>query len=300
MSQQEHEQALTANDVQCLTIEDQNYPPLLRATADPPAFLYTRGDLSLLQKSCIALVGTRRMSTYGKRVTGAFVPLLVRAGCITVSGLAFGIDAEVARETLRCGGRTVAVLGHGLLRPVYPRTHTKLAEEIVQAGGLLLSEYTLDVPPAPHTFPARNRIIAGLCRGTLVLEAPEKSGALITASFALEEGREVFAIPGVIFDPNFAGCHRLIGRGEAKLVVSPREVLEELGIPVPEEGETAGFVPATPEEEKVFSTLTTMPQSVDGVFEQTGIPAASVNAVLTRLELEGAARNLGGGQWVRG
>jgi DNA processing protein len=239
------------------------------------------------------------MSAYGKRVTQEFVPAFVRARVITVSGLALGIDAEVARETLAAGGKTVAVLGNGL-GSVFPQSNARLAEEIVKRGGLLLSEFPLDTPPDKFTFPARNRIIAGLSLGTIVLEAPEGSGALITADLALDYGREVFVVPGQIFDPNYAGCHGLISRGHGKLVHSPTEVLADLGIIAPEAGKHTVYTPQNEDERVILDVLTTMPQAMDDLVGRTKLPVAAVSSALTMMELAGAARNVGGNQWVRG
>ena len=294
-----YEQELAKRDIGVLCIEDALYPRLLREIADPPVFLYYRGDLEILEQPCVALVGTRGMSSYGKRVTELFVPPMVSAGVVTVSGLALGIDAQVARETLTAGGKTVAVLGHGM-GSIYPRSNAVLAEEIVAKGGLLLSEFPLDVPPDKFTFPARNRIIAGLSKGTVVLEAGEGSGALITADLALEYGREVFAVPGQIFDEHAAGCHACIAQGRAKLVSSGTEVLGDIGVVVSEKSaQQALYFPKSPTEGVVLRALTGMPQSVSELRERSGLEAASVNAALTMMELAGAAKNTGNGLWVR-
>lgn len=280
-----------------ITIEDDQYPQSLRTIEDPPVFLYFRGDLSILSQPCLALVGAREMSEYGKRVTEAFVPEVVRAGMVTVSGLAYGIDAAVAKETLQAGGRTVGVLGHGMAQ-MYPKGHTALADEIIKKGGLLLSEFPLDQPPDNYTFPARNRIIAGLSLGTVVLEAAEGSGSLITAELALDYNREVFAVPGPIFDPHYGGCHQLISTGQARLVSSAAQVLQEIGIVAAEHGPSS-FLTSSPTEQAVFDALTSMPQPVDDLVLKAGIEAAAIGATLTMLELQGAVKNVGGGKWVR-
>ncbi|MDD5469865.1 MAG: DNA-processing protein DprA [Candidatus Peribacteraceae bacterium] len=280
------------------SLEEDAYPAQLREIADPPVFLYYKGSIKILRQPCIALVGTRDISAYGKRVTEAIVPELVRAGVTTVSGLAMGIDAQVARDTLAANGQTVAVLAHGLAG-VYPRGNAKLAQEIVANGGALLSEFPMDAMPDKYAFVARNRVIAGLALGTVVLEAGEGSGALITAGLALEYGREVFAVPGQIFDPHYAGCNLLASRGQAKLLTATADILHECGIVQPEPTEHPAYVPQHAVEETVYSTLTTMPQSVPDLVTQAGIEAASINAVLTLLELSGAAKNVGGGMWVR-
>ena len=292
-----YEQELKKRDLSFLTIDDPQYPKSLREIPDAPVFLYWRGDLTILDQPCIALVGTREMSDYGRRVTESFVPGLVQAGLVTVSGLALGIDALVARETMHAGGRTAAVLGHGLSK-IYPQENARLAEEIVENGGLYLSEFPLDAIPGKFTFPARNRIIAGLSLGTVVLEAPLGSGALITADLSLDYGREVFVVPGQIFDPNYAGCHQMLGKGHAKLVGSVADILAELGV-VAREVSQVSYDPKSPAESALLKVLTTMPQTSDDLMERSGLPAAQVASTLTMMELAGAVKQAGNGQWVR-
>lgn len=293
----DYERKLMEKGIDLVSLHDARYPRLLRDIADAPVFLHVRGDLSILDQACVALVGTRTMSLYGKRVVESFVAPLVQAGVVTVSGLAHGVDALVAEETMKNGGKTVAVLGHGLGK-IYPRRNTLLAEEIVAKGGLLVSEFPLDFPPDTYTFPARNRIIAGLSLATVVLEAPGDSGAIITAVQAFGYGRDVFAVPGQIFDLQYAGTHALVLRNQARLVTSPQEILQELGIVASEEG-MSGYRPSTPEEEKLFQVLTTMPQPVDLLVERSGLSAAQISSALTMMELSGGAKNIGAGSWVR-
>jgi DNA processing protein len=219
---------------------------------------------------------------------------------VTVSGLAYGIDSEVARETLNAGGKTIAVLGHGLAM-MYPKHNAKLADEIVEQGGLILSEFPLDEQPTNYTFPARNRIIAGLSLATVVIEASKDSGSLITADLALEYGRDVFAVPGDIFDPTFEGSHALIAGSRAKLVTSAQDILRELGVVAPEartKDSDAAF--DSIEEELLYHALTTMPQSPDDLSTKIKLDAAIMSATLTVLELKGLVKNVGGGRWVKG
>lgn len=286
-------------NVQLISIEDDTYPAVLKTIADPPVFLSYRGDLSVLGQPLIGLVGTRDMTPYGKRVAGDFAADIVRAGVVTVSGLALGIDAEVARESLKAGGRTVAVLGGGL-STIYPKEHETLAENILKAGGLLLSEFPLTMEPGRFTFPSRNRIIAGLSLGTVVLEAPEKSGAIITAELALDYNRSVFAVPGPVFEERSAGCNRLIARGEATLVMSAADVLREIGIVASDRAESVSFEPSSPAEEALWKVLTAMPQSMDDLVAKTGLPTGEISGTLTILELQGVVKNVGGGQWAKG
>ena len=222
-----YKKTLEQRDIHFLSIEDQCYPSLLKHIPDPPLFLYFQGCIDILDQPCIAGVGTRSMSGYGMRVVEHFVPAFVEAGLTTVSGLALGIDTEVALRTLETNGRTVACLGHGL-RMIYPPSNRRLSERIVDKGGLLLTEFPFDHVPGKYTFPARNRIIAGMSLGTIVFEGREKSGALITAELALDYGRDVFAVPGQIFNRNAAGCHQLLADNQAKLVTHPEDVLCEI------------------------------------------------------------------------
>ncbi len=292
-----YEQELRKRDLSFMTIDDPGYPTHLREIPDAPVFLYWRGDLAILDQPTIALVGTRAMSDYGQRVAGEFVPKIVQAGFVTVSGLALGIDAAVARETMAASGKTVAVLGHGLGK-IYPVENARLAEEIVEKGGLYLSEFPLDAIPGKYTFPARNRIIAGLSLGTVVLEAPLGSGALITADLALDYGREVFVVPGPIFDSNYAGSHQMLGKGHAKLVSSAADILSELGV-VAREVSQETYDPKSAAEAALLNVLTTMPQTADDLMERSGLPAAQVASALTMMELAGAVAQAGHGQWVR-
>lgn len=291
-------EALRKKKVSLLTIEDEAYPSALKTIEDAPVFMSYHGDIMLLDRPLIALVGTRNMSPYGKQVVGSLVPDLVRSGVVTVSGLALGIDAEVARETMRSGGRTIAVLGNGL-GAIYPKANELLAQEIVKNGGLLLSEFSLHMTPERFTFPSRNRIIAGLSLGTVVLEAAEKSGAIITAELALDYNRSVFAVPGSMFDPQCAGCNALIAKGEARLVCSAKDILTEVGIMASDRAEAISFDPGSEDERNVWESLTGIPQTLDGLVEKCGLPAGVIGSILTMMELQGVAKNIGCGQWVR-
>lgn len=293
-----HNSFLEKGNITFLTIQDESYPDALRDIADPPVFLFAKGNLELLSQPSLAIVGTRKMSVYGKRVLEHLIPDCVHAGLVTVSGLAMGIDAETAKQTMNAGGETIAVLGHGL-GAIYPRANTRLAEEIVEKNGLLLTEYPLHITPNKYTFPARNRIIAGLSLGTVVAEAASQSGSLITAALALDYGKEVFAIPGQIFDLNMEGTHRLIMKGGAKLITSAEDILSELGIVAPEHGEKSSYRAQTPDEETLLKNLSSMPQSADDLVEKSGLSIPTVNATLTLMELKKGAKNVGGGMWVK-
>lgn len=288
---------LESLSVTFLTRDDPRYPSALGMIPDYPLFLYARGDIALLQRQLVAIVGTRRMTAYGQAVTGRIVRRLVEAGVVTVSGLALGIDAEVARETLATGGRTVASLAHGM-REIFPPANTALAHDIVAHGGLLLTEYPLDQHPTKFTFPERNRIIAGLARVTIVIEAGERSGALITAKLASDYDREVFAVPGSVLCSASAGCHALIAENRAQLVTSGEEVLEALGIVTAASAGVSPPLPNDPVEAALVVSLRDLPQSVSALSESTELPPASVNTALTSLEIRGIVKHGGDGTWM--
>lgn len=279
-----------------LSLDDDAYPRLLRESADPPVFLSYRGDPSVLDRPCVAVVGTRDMTPEGERLAEWIVPEVVRAGCTAVSGLAFGIDAVVAQSAMDAGGVTAAVLGGGLAN-VSPKTNERLGDLIVKNGGVVLTEYPLDEPAQPFTFPARNRIVAALSLATVVVQAPAKSGALITARLALDDNREVLACPGSPFDPSFEGCNALIADG-ARLLRTPADVLSSIGVVAPAAGAPVERSFDDPAEAAVHAVLTTLPSSMDDIVERTGKAAGELAGILTMLELAGAAAKAGEG-WVR-
>lgn len=292
------ERELRSRNIDVVTMDDECYPRRLREIADPPVCLYYRGDLGILDEPTVAMVGTRNMRIYGRRSTEFFVPPFVRAGVVTVSGLARGVDWTVAEETLRAKGRTVAVLGHGI-DLLKEEGKENLAGRIVAAGGLILSEYPLRFPGGTYTYPERNRIIAGLSLCTVVLEAPHESGALITAEQAFGYDRLVFAVPGQIFDDHYDGCHDLIARDIAEIALSPEQVLRALKMIPGAPEQRACYQAATLEEGSIYALLTAMPQSVDELVERAGFDASIVGTALTMMELGGAAKNVGSGMWVR-
>lgn len=260
------------------------YPPRLAELHDPPARLHTRGgDLEVLSRPCVAVVGARSCSPYGVQVSRELGRELARAGLVVVSGLARGIDGEAHRGALAAGGLTVAVLGCGIDRD-YPRAHAELARRIA-ADGLVVSEYPPGVEPAPWRFPARNRIVAGLCAATVVVEARERSGALITADFALELGREVFAVPGEITSALSAGANDLIRQGATPLLAAD-DVLEALGI---ERAPPPRPVDLSPEAGALLGFLARGAASPNELSRGTGLGTAEVAVALTELELQGLA-----------
>ncbi len=259
---------------------DPAFPPLLRAIHDPPPGLFVRGsaDTSLLAQTCVAVVGARACSSYGSAVAGSFGHRLAESGVIVVSGLARGVDAAAHRGALEAG-LTIAVLGCGVDRD-YPRSHAALAARIAERG-LIVSEYPPGVEPAPWRFPARNRIVAGLCRATVVVEARGRSGALITADLALEEGREVLSVPGEITTALSDGTNALLRLG-ATPATRAEDVLEAVGVePSPPEP----AAPSSAVASMVLGVVANGPAAIDEVVRRTGLTAAAVSAALAELEL---------------
>lgn len=280
-----------------VTLGDSRYPPLLLHTADPPLLLYAQGRCDMLHADALAVVGSRNPTPQGRENARAFSAHLSDAGLAVVSGLALGIDGAAHAGGLEGRSSTIAVVGTGLDR-VYPRRHRDLAHRIA-AEGLVVSEFALGTAPHPANFPVRNRIIAGLTRGTLVVEAALQSGSLITARLALEAGREVFAIPGSIHAPQARGCHALIKQG-AKLVDSAIDILEELHLPTtnPASGATSPSAPAE-KDDPILAALGFDPVTLDALIARTGWPAAELNIRLLELELNGLVSRLPGQLFVR-
>ena len=274
-----------------ISIDDPRYPQLLRKIDDPPEILYVRGSLDLNSGPVLAVVGTRRYSDYGKRVALELVGQLAEMSFIIVSGMALGIDTFAHKAALEKGAKTVAVLGTGIDRAsVYPKENLGLSEKIVESGALI-SEYPPKSLSYKSNFPARNRIISGLSLGVLVIEAPIRSGALITARHALKQKRKVFAVPGSIYSSNSKGCHFLIKNG-AKLVDSVEDILNELGISKKlVKKEIKG---KTIEEELILSVLKSKVRHIDEIIEITKLSPAKVMSILASLEAEEKIRNLGG------
>jgi len=278
-----------------LVLGDPDYPPRLLATADPPLLLWLQGRRELLGSPAIAIVGSRNPTAQGEDNARAFARSLAQAGYTIVSGLAAGIDARAHEGALDGGGATIAVVGTGLDR-VYPRRNQALAARILEADGLIVSEYSLGTPVLPANFPRRNRIIAGLSQGCLVVEAAVQSGSLITARLAVEAGREVFAIPGSIHSPQSRGCHALIRQG-AKLVESAEHVLEELPPLQAPAGKPAAAPPeveAPHEQQALLDAMGFDPVSLDALMARCGWPAAELSAALLELELDGQVARLAG------
>lgn len=277
--------------VQVMTWEDHDYPRRLRQIYNPPPVLYVLGTLLPQDEWAVAVVGTRRPTDYGREAARVLAADLARQGITVVSGLALGIDGAAHQAALEAGGRTIAVLGSGF-RHLYPARHRNLARRIVE-NGALITEYALDVKPEASNFPPRNRIISGLSMGVVVVEAGEKSGALITARFAAEQGREVFAVPGPIFNRPSAGTNRLIQEG-AKVVTGVRDILEELDITMAAEQQEARLtIPKSDLEERIWTYLLETPRHVDDIVREMGLDTAQVMSTLTLMELKGLVRQVG-------
>jgi DNA processing protein len=289
-----------------LACTDAAYPPMLRQSPDPPATLYVRGNVAALLEPQIAMVGSRNPTAGGRATARDFAARFARLGLTVTSGLALGIDAACHEGALGAAGLTIAVMGRGL-DEIYPAEHAALAERIV-ASGALLSEFPPRTPALAAHFPQRNRIIAGLAHGTIVIEAAKRSGSLITARLAGAAGREVFALPGSIHNPLARGCHALIRQG-AKLVEEVDDVLAELKISLsaqllataPESpGNARGNGPALDKEYKILlDALAFEPASVDSLIERTGLNSESIASMLLILELDGHVAPHPGGRYSR-
>jgi DNA processing protein len=279
-----------------LAVGDAEFPPLLLATADPPLLLYVQGEPAWLTKPALAIVGSRNATAQGLDNARAFGRELGEQGWVVVSGLAQGIDGAAHEGALAApGAGTVAVVGTGLDQ-VYPPAHRDLARRIA-ARGALVSEYAPGVPPLKDNFPRRNRIIAGLTQGTLVVEAALRSGSLITARMALEASREVFAVPGSIHSPQARGCHALIKQG-AKLVESATDITEDLRRPASAQPALPGLAETEPAD-PLLAAMGFDPVTLDAIQARTGWPTAELNAKLLELELQGEIARLPGGLFQR-
>jgi DNA processing protein len=275
-----------------LTLADADYPQALLNTADPPMLIYVKGRRDLLNAPALAVVGSRSATPQGVSNAEAFAHSASEAGLCIISGLAHGIDAAAHRGGLQGPGGSIAVVGTGLDR-IYPAANRDLAHRLATHGALL-SEFPLGIPPLAANFPRRNRIISGMALGTLVVEASLQSGSLITARMAIEQGREVFAIPGSIHSPQSKGCHRLIKQG-AKLVESAQDILEELGnfaSPTQSLKPAAGMPP-------LLSAMGFEPCDLDTLAQRSGLTIEALSAILLQLELDGRIANLPGGRFQR-
>jgi DNA processing protein len=277
--------------------DSPSFPARLKEIYDCPPLIYVRGNLLPEDECCLAVVGTRRASIYGRQVTEELVADLVRNNITIVSGLAKGIDSIAHRTALDVQGRTIAVFASGL-DIAYPAENAKLAREIME-NGALISEYPLGIKPKADNFPRRNRILSGLSLGVLVIEAGERSGALITADLALSQNREVFAVPGSIFSPVSKGTNKLLQQG-AKLVQSNIDVLEELNLAmVAQQLEMKDLLPMDSTESLLLKNISAEPIHINEICRQSGLTSAIVNSTLTMMELKGLIKQIGGMNYIR-
>jgi DNA processing protein len=283
--------------IHVITLKDENYPANLSQIDAPPPLLYVRGSLQPSDLWAIGVVGTRRASVYGREVAHTLSRALATHGITIVSGLAMGIDTVAHRAALDGGGRTVAVLGSSVDQ-IYPPENRGLAQRIMEQGAIV-SEYPLGTRPDAGNFPPRNRIISGLSKGVAIIEAGVRSGALITAKFAAEQGRDVFAVPGSILHPGSAGCNGLIQQGATPLL-SVDDILSQLNleqVAIQRAAHTA--IPADPLESRLLEHMSREPQHVDELVRQMAMPAPQVSGLLAVMELKGLVRQVGGMSYVR-
>ena len=285
---------LEKNKVKVISLKDKDYPVGLKNISHPPVFLYYRGDINLAKENTIGVVGTRQASSYGKRACEKITSELVNSKVVTVSGLASGIDTICHKTTLEKNGKTIAVVGSGL-DIVYPRENRKYWEEIGEKG-LIISEYPLGTEPLAYNFPMRNRIIVGLSRGILVVESKERGGSLITASLALDEGRDVFAIPGDINSPVSIGTNNLIKDSKAKLVTCGEDILDEFGWKKIDKEETV--LGLSDDEAKIYNSLV-REKNLDELVIITGIKPKTLLAILMNMEINGYISSVSGGKYIR-
>ena len=287
---------IESQGIKILTWQDESYPGRLREIDQPPPVLYIRGDYLQDDLFAVAIVGTRRVTAYGRQITEEISSFLAANGITVISGLARGVDAIAHQSTLKAGGRTIAVLGSGVDK-IYPPEHRGLAEQMMERGAII-SDYAPGTPPDASNFPPRNRIISGLSLAVVVVEAGETSGALITAEFAAEQGREVFAVPGSILAPQSKGTNKLIQRGALPLL-SIDDLMQALDLTrVGEQKAARKVIPADETEARLMNVLGSEPLHVDEIRNQAELPIEKVSATLALMELKGMVRQVGGMNYV--
>ncbi|RLT34303.1 MAG: DNA-protecting protein DprA, partial [Chloroflexi bacterium] len=291
-------QRVVQSGVRVYTWDDDDYPENLRQVPLSPPVIFAQGELVEEDRLAVALVGTRQASAYGREVARGLARELAHNGITVVSGLALGIDATAHEAALEAGGRTIAVLGSGVDQ-IYPAKNRKMALAMIQQGGLI-SEYPLGTRPEANNFPPRNRIISGLSLAIVVVEAGQRSGALITAKFAAEQGRDVFAVPGSILQPSSAGCNALIQDGALPLL-SINDLLEQLHLErVSVQREARQTIAADPTERLLLAHLSSEPVHLDEIVRLSAMPAAQVNGLLAMMELKGLVRQSGSMRYIKG
>lgn len=279
--------------VKVISAIDKEYPESLKEIVDFPICLYYKGDISLLKEKCIAIIGTRKPTFYGRDVTSLFAKELCRGGMVTVSGLAYGLDSEVAISSLDASGKTIAVLGGGL-DSIYPAENQNLAERIVENGGLIISEYPIFRRPTQYSFLERNRIISGISLGVVVVEAGKKSGTFNTIKHAIEQGKEIFAIPGSIFSQASEGVNDLICEIPDVFTTSPKQILKRFKIEQKSFEDDKKKLQVKDEEKLIVETLYEGEMDFDTLQEKTGISSKCLISLLTRMEISGLIKKLPG------
>lgn len=287
--------------INAITLNDKQYPSLLKEIYDAPPVIFYKGNINILDEPGIGVVGSRRISSYGNQTTPFLVKPLAKNGMVITSGLALGVDAIAHSAALEVQGKTTAVLGSGLDKAnIYPSHHRYLSDQIIEKNGVVISEYTIGTPPLNYNFPQRNRMISGLSLGVLIIEAAEKSGALITAKTALDQNREVFAVPGSVFSPTSRGAHDLLKKG-AHLITSADDILEILNFKkIVEFHENKKIIPETEEQKLILKNLTDEPIHIDSLCRNLKMGAPSLSSALMMMEMKGMVRNLGGSMYVIG
>ena len=294
----EEEARLKKEQIEVITIREDNFPKNLKNIDRPPAIIYLKGEIKKIDQIALAIVGTRKMSLYGRQVTERIALDLARSGMTIVSGLARGIDTVAHESALSAHGRTIAVVGSGLdERSIYPQENVNLIRKITSGNGAVISEYPPGTPALPQHFPARNRLISALSLGVLVTECPQRSGALLTARAGLEQGKEIFAVPGDIRDLNSEGTNNLLKVG-AKPVTCASEILETFGFSKAVAEKAKKIIPETKEEAKILEYLSIKPIEFDFLVKKTKFDSSTVSSVLTMMEIQGKVRNVGMNQYV--
>ena len=290
---------LEKESINILSFRDESYPKLLLEIPKFPPILYYKGVMDYSDELCVAVVGTRQITNYGRAVIPQLVEPLVDAGVVIVSGMAFGVDSAAHEIAVKKGRRTIAVLGGGLdEKSLYPKHHALLAQRILDAGGALLSEYPIGTPNFKQNFVARNRIISGLCVGTIIIECDLESGTLITAKHALDQNRSIYAVPGPIYSPQSQGPNNLLKMG-AKPMTSANDILEDLNLEtLPEQQIAQNSFGDTKEESAVLKLLSFEPVIINELIKNSGLPASAITSALTFLEMKGRVKNLGGQQYI--
>ena len=287
---------IESQGIKILTWGDETYPARLKEIDQPPPVMYIRGEYLLDDLFAVAIVGTRKVTPYGRQVTEEIASFLAANGMTVVSGLARGVDAIAHQTALKAGGRTIGILGSGVDK-IYPPEHRGLAEQMMERGAII-SDYAVGTPPDASNFPPRNRIISGLSLAVVVIEAAETSGSLITAEFAAEQGREIFAVPGSILAPQSKGTNRLIQKGALPLL-TPDDLMQALDLTrIGAQKSARKILPADETEARVLNVLGSEPLHVDEIRNQAGLPIEKISATLAMMELKGMVRQVGGMNYV--